>query len=58
MDKWYGAKCQVLIGILTIGLFFFDNITLGEAVILTLIGGMYNRLIRLDQKLATKEDEN
>lgn len=55
MDKRYGIKFQILIGILTIGLFVMDDITVGEAIIITLLGGMYNRLIRLDLSRDTNE---
>ena len=55
-----GLLIQILLGALTLGLLFLDDITLGEAVILAVLGGIYNRAITIHQdihELATKEED-
>lgn len=55
-----GLIIQILLGVLTFGLFILDDITIGEAVILAVLGGIYNRVITVHQDihLLTNKEEN
>ena len=56
-----GLIIQILLGVLTFGLFVLKDITLGEALIMATLGAIYNRTITTHQdihEIATKAEDS
>ena len=55
-----GLIIQILLGVLTFGLFVLKDITLGEALIMATLGAIYNWTITTHQdihEIATKAED-